>query len=565
MSSHRSGRAPARLLLRPAGAAVAGLLTDLAFPPYDLWPLAILGVALLVACVRGLRPLGAWAVALVYGLAFFIPHLYFTFVAAGTPIAWLALAGAQAALLALWAPGAAFAGRAGPLARATPGGAAGRAVLVAALWVCAEHVRAVWPFSGLPWGMLAFSQTDSPLLSLAPYGSTVAVSGAVVLAGALLAEAGWALLRRDRAAPVPPERPAAPAGGSVPARSRRPGTVPALTLAALAAVVVVSPLVLPAPRPSQVGELRAAIVQGNVPTAGASWAHNARGVVRNHAELTVDLARGSEEPLDVVLWPESASDLDPRDFPDVAEVVDRAARAAGAPILLGTQRFEPSLDRPRERHNELLTWLPGQGTVDSYAKQQPVAFGEYMPMRDFFRLFTSAVDLVGTDMAAGTEPGLVRVPGAGEGGADVPLAVAICFEVANDRLVREGVELGGEVIVVPTNNASFGTSRESVQQFAMTRFRAVEHGRVAVQVSTMGVSGVVHPDGSVAWLTGLWEPAGTVLDLPRYTGTTVADRLGDLPLILAGVLAGVGVPAGLVAGRRAPRSPHPEPERHPVE
>ena len=99
----------------------------------------------------------------------------------------------------------------------------------------------------------------------------------------------------------------------------------------------------------------------------------------------------------------------------------------------------------------------------------------------------------------------------------------------------------------------------------MTRFRAVEHGRVAVQVSTMGVSGVVHPDGSVAWLTGLWEPAGTVLDLPRYTGTTVADRLGDLPLILAGVLAGVGVPAGLVAGRRAPRSPHPEPERHPVE
>lgn len=539
-----------RILVRLLGAAAAGALTDLAFPPYDLWPAAILGVALLVACVRGLRPLPAWGVATVYGLAFFAPHLYFTYVAAGTPVAWIALTIAQAAIQGLWAPGAAVALRSRALAplggEASPGvvlaRAAGRAVVVAALWVCAEHLRARWPFSGLPWGMLAFSQTDSPLVHLAPYGSTMAVSGAVVAAGVLLADA--ALARRGATRP-----------------EARPNARPAVGVALLAALVVAVPALLPGARITEQGTLRAAIVQGNVPRAGASWSENARGVVRNHADLTEQLVAGTSNPVDVVLWPESSSDLDPREFADVAAVIDRAARAADAPILLGTQSFAPSLREATSRSAEQITWLAGRGAVASYAKQQPVAFGEYMPMKDFFRLFSPAVDKVGTDMIPGTEPGLMEVPGAGAGGAPVPVAVGICFEVAYDALIREGVNLGGELIVIPTNNASFGTSRESVQQFAMTRFRAVEHGRTAVQVSTMGVSGVVRPDGSVVWRTGLWEPAGTIMDLPRYTGTTVADRLGALPLVLAAALAAAGVVAGALAARSTPRTTPRRPER----
>ncbi|EYR64859.1 hypothetical protein N866_03145 [Actinotalea ferrariae CF5-4] len=57
------------------------------------------------------------------------------------------------------------------------------------------------------------------------------------------------------------------------------------------------------------------------------------------------------------------------------------------------------------------------------------------------------------------------------------LATGICFEVAYADLIREGVLDGAEVIVIPTNNASFGRTPESTQQLAMSRFRAVEHGR----------------------------------------------------------------------------------------
>ena len=76
----------------------------------------------------------------------------------------------------------------------------------------------------------------------------------------------------------------------------------------------------------------------------------------------------------------------------------------------------------------------------------------------------------------------------------------ICFEVAYDQLMRDSVEAAGDdesLLVVQTNNATFGYTDESEQQFAISRIRAIEHGRSVVHVSTVGVSGFIAPDGTV--------------------------------------------------------------------
>ena len=76
----------------------------------------------------------------------------------------------------------------------------------------------------------------------------------------------------------------------------------------------------------------------------------------------------------------------------------------------------------------------------------------------------------------------------------------ICFEVAYDDLMRDSVRAAGDeesLLVVQTNNATFGYTAESEQQFAISRIRAIEHGRSVVHVSTVGVSGFVAPDGTV--------------------------------------------------------------------
>ncbi len=79
----------------------------------------------------------------------------------------------------------------------------------------------------------------------------------------------------------------------------------------------------------------------------------------------------------------------------------------------------------------------------------------------------------------------------------MPLAVGTCFEVAFDDLPRAAVRAGGQLLVLPSNNASYGRSAQSAQQLAMARLRAVEHGRSTVVATTSGISALIAPNGAV--------------------------------------------------------------------
>ena len=78
----------------------------------------------------------------------------------------------------------------------------------------------------------------------------------------------------------------------------------------------------------------------------------------------------------------------------------------------------------------------------------------------------------------------------------ITLADTICFEIADDAVVRQGVTAGGRLIVLQTNNADYeqvgdsGHGGEPAQQLAIARLRAVEHGRAVVLAATSGVSAV---------------------------------------------------------------------------
>src|SRR5690606_16410465 len=112
---------------------------------------------------------------------------------------------------------------------------------------------------------------------------------------------------------------------------------------------------------------------------------------------------------ELVLWPENASDIDPMRNQDAAMVIAEAVASLDVPLIVGAVLREP------EDHstNASLLYLPGEGVVDRYVKQRPVPFAEYIPYRDFFRLFSDQVDLVARDFVAGTEPGVLAVPLAG--------------------------------------------------------------------------------------------------------------------------------------------------------
>ena len=552
---------PVPRLLTLAVAATGGWVTDAAFPQRSWWPLAIVGVAALVWSIQ--RDSARWnfLVTWLWGLGFFLPHLWWANYAVGV-IPWAALSVAEAAIMA--------------------GGVAAwtwirrgvwirdkrwlHAPLFALSWVVAEQLRQVWPFGGFPWGRLAFSQVDSPLLSLASVAGAPLVSFAVALAGFFLASAVQWLTMGRRAAARGEGQQRAGGPGSVAPRDGEGGRWRGvLTSGVATALVLAIGALLPLPSTAaQSGTLRLGAVQGNVSQPGLGAFANAREVLNNHARGTHELAEQvGQGNLDLVVWPENGTDVNPRADSAAAEVVDNAAQAAGAPILLGTDRYGTDTEGNRARFNEMVLWEPGDGAQFAYAKQIPAAFAEYIPMRSVARLFSPAVDLVPVDMAPGTKKAVVPVEVPRLGHA-VQVGTIICFEVAYDALIRESVQAGAQMLIVPTNNASFGYTAESMQQLAMSRLRAVEHGRTTVQISTVGVSGVIAADGTVRHETDLFTHEYFAADIPLRTTITIADRLGDWPMIIATGLAVLALLLGVATGRRSRRPGPADPpgEKH---
>jgi apolipoprotein N-acyltransferase len=523
-TSGRRRRVPWRSLLALAG----GFALLLSFPGWDRPALAVLGPAALAWAVRGQRfRSGVW-LGLVFGLAFFVPLLSWTGVYVGA-LPWLALAVAEALYLAVLGGGLALVSRL-PL----------WPLWAACLWVADEALRGRWPFGGFPWGRLGLSQTSGPLMSLAAYGGVPLVSFAVALAGTLLAVAVLRLQRAWRTA-------------SSDAEAEQRGPALRAAVAAVAAVLAI-PLIgglawLPLAGSSMTdgGPTRTvAVVQGNVPRAGLDFNSQRRAVLDNHVQQTLQLAAdiraGAAAKPDLVIWPENSSDIDPYVNTDAAAQIDRAAQAVAAPILVGAVVDGPGSDIS----NTGIVWDPVSGPGQTYVKRHPVPFAEYIPYRSFFRTFSDKVDLVRHDFHAGSRPGVLSIGGARIG--DV-----ICFEVVDDGLVHDVVHGGARMLVVQTNNATFGFTDESAQQLAMSRLRAVEHGRSVVIAATSGISAIIAPDGSVVRQSQLFTPDAFVQQIAQRSATTVADRVGAVPeWVLTGLGTGVFV-AALVLGFRRRR------------
>ena len=299
---------------------------------------------------------------------------------------------------------------------------------------------------------------------------------------------------------------------------------------------------VPLPSHGNVGTIKVGLVQGNLADEGLSSFEHRREVLNNHLKgthaLLDQVAKGE---LDVVLWPENATDIDPATDESVAQDITAASRALAAPIIVGAIEYPES----GGRYNVSLLWDQDNGVVDRYAKQHPVPFAEYIPNRDFFARFSSAVDLVQTQMLPGkiNNPLVLKTDATKSGKAK--LGTLICFEVASDELIHASVQNGAQVLFIPTNNATFGKTSETWQQLAISRFRAVETGRNVVQVSTVGISAVINVNGSIRKSTGHFEAAQIVSDVQLKEEISPAVTLGKFPVYLASFTVVVLVLVGI--------------------
>src|SRR4051794_28644923 len=130
-------------------ALASGALLTLAFPGFNLWPLAPVALAGLALATRGHRARFAALAGFLFGLAFFVPHLHWSGIYVGK-LPWFALATAEAVFLA--GLGALL-----PRIWRVPGGAPRAAPAGPRLGGVQGGARRPVPLGGVPWGAAGVS------------------------------------------------------------------------------------------------------------------------------------------------------------------------------------------------------------------------------------------------------------------------------------------------------------------------------------------------------------------------------------------------------------------------
>ncbi|MBB6391811.1 apolipoprotein N-acyltransferase [Microbacterium thalassium] len=460
---------------------VGGIALDLSFPDVGWWPFALVGVGLSLV---GLIGRGLWSsvlVGFVFGATFYFTHIVWITRYLGM-IPWFALAGIETVFLAAGSILITLAYRWMPRVLTSLWA---RLILlpalVAGLWTAREQFMGSWPYTGFPWGRIGMSQSESPLAHLA---SWVGVSGLTFLMVFFTA----AVIEWIRVGRLRDIRTALPAAG-------------------LAVVL----LAVPAFPTTPAGTLRVGAVQGNGPS-GYFDERSRNAVLDAQLEATVPLIG---EDVDVLLWPEGGIDSDPLANDTTGSVLDAVSERLDAPLVVNA-----ATTRGDDTFNTSILWVAGEGAVAIHDKRNPVPMGEYVPDRWFYEMLVpDLIGLIQREYTPGTNPPFFDVDGVGVG-------LAICFDVIYDAVIWEGAADGAEVYMFQTNNADFRDTDENLQQLAFARMRAIETGRSVVNISTVGTSQVIAPDGSTIDALDAGESGHMLTDVPLRTGMTPAVLIG---------------------------------------
>lgn len=448
------------------------------------------------------------------GLVFF--GLLVTWISRFGVVAWVLLVVAQALFVAAFA--ALVAGW---------GTRRGRGIVIVAAWVGMEVLRSRFPLGGFAWGVLGVSQHGGgPLLDLARIGAVFLVSAAA--ASIAVAIEAVVAVARDRG-----RRSGQPAA----AWYRSPSGA---ALAYLVAFGVALPFIPGPPVPTS-ESLDIAAVQGNdIELPAETDRLNRVRIERIVRRMTAATERLVNAPTpDLVVWPENSLDNDYREDPALSQLVTRAKDSInGAPLIGGTLLDGPTA---QTAYNTLVVIGDDSQITQTYRKRKLVPFGEYIPARAWLDWFPP-LDQIPRDYLPGDGPQLFNIDGALVG----PVT---CFESVFGEIVRDQVVAGAQVLIVSTNNASFGRTAASRQHLAFSQLRAVETGRWVMHAGISGISGVVDPNGIVSQRTELFEQAVVRAELPLVSDTTPSLWVGPWIEALSVLATAVAALILVVAGR----------------
>jgi len=478
-------------------AFAAGAVTVLAFAPFSLFPLAVLGPALLLFLWLNATPGMAFREGWMFGLGLFGFGVFWMHISidqfgnVGTVLAILITLLFVIAMALYYG----FLGWLGK--RLTGGGRDGVQLMVyPALWVLLEWVRG-WFLTGFPWLALGYSQAGTPLQGFASLLGVYGVSFLVMVSAACLVAA---FLH--------------------PVRYRFPALV-------LLAAVWGSGWLLDGVNWTQPSgaPLRVAMIQANISQEEKWESANRQPTIDLYLELT-----RKQWGSDIIVWPETSMPAFLHQLEgNVLKELELEAVQEGSELLIGI----PVWRQEDKRYFNAMVTLGRKN--DSYYKRHLVPFGEYMPMKWLLEPLIKILNIPMSNFAHGNGARPLLNIG------DYVAGVSVCYEDAFGEEVIEALPEAAFLVNV-SNDAWFGDSLAMPQHLQIARMRSIETGRYMLRSTNTGISALIGPKGELIQTSPILQRYVLSGEITPMTGVTPYARVGNWAVVLLTLLLlGVGL------------------------
>lgn len=434
-----------------------GVTLTFAFAPYNLYPIAVVIPAILLAFWLKMNAKSAFLAGFLFGIGFYGSGVYWVYISVhefgdvNTPLAFI-ITGGMIAILSMYPALTGYClNRYFPVNNTTKITCA-----FPALWVLFEWARSLL-LSGFAWLLIGYSQTHSPLRGYAPILSVYGVSLAVVLTSALFINAIAKLKQKIYFQSF-------------------------IQCLIILAIWVAGGLfsLIPWTR-SNHNPIPIALVQGAIPQQLKWSSENLELSLKRYDELT--------EPLwgkyQIIVWPETAVPMTIQDAAPYINTMDKRARSSHTTLILGIPIYVPA----KNGYRNAIISLGDYPNI--YSKRHLVPFGEYVPFANWLFPILNFMNIPTSDVIPGE-----RNQGPLILGGDLKISPSICYEISFPELIHTYDKSIGFLLTI-TNDAWFGHSSAQAQHLQIAEMRALELQRPVVMVSNDGITAIIGPNGKI--------------------------------------------------------------------
>ena len=350
------------------------------------------------------------------------------------------------------------------------------------IWVSIEYIRSNMSFLALPWGLLAHTQHQHPLvIQISSITGAYGLSFFLLMVNSTLAAVTLLFLAQSKM------------------RIKLPGykfPSPRGVLSMVLATGVLAGLILlqghiALARPLTGQKLKLSILQGNIEQEKKWNPQYSDYIMQTYTDLSMKAAK--DQP-DLIVWPEAATPRYVLRNNALLKQIQTVIAKANTSFLIGSAEYSKSLTKkPSNRvriGNTALFFSSAGKVLGTYLKIRLVPFGEYVPYPgvipwpDFIAVGgNSSWDLPGKEYTTFELNG-------------DKFGAVICWESIFPGLFRKFVKDGAGFMINITNEGWF--RRKIPHQYvAMNVFRAAENRVFLARAANTGVSCFIDPYGRI--------------------------------------------------------------------